>query len=89
MASPARLWPRWYPAKVRTIALVSFRQTAWQEGLNTELPSPCDATRLADVEGKLMSKFAAMLPVLFTVALALGSGYLVWVAAVLVGVLPW
>jgi hypothetical protein len=36
-----------------------------------------------------MSKFGAMLPVLFTVALASGSGYLVWVAAVLAGVLPW
>jgi hypothetical protein len=36
-----------------------------------------------------MSKFAAMPPALFTVALAVGSGYLVWVAAVLAGVLPW
>jgi hypothetical protein len=36
-----------------------------------------------------MSKFAAMLPVLFTVVLALGSSYLVWVVAVLAGVLPW
>jgi hypothetical protein len=65
---------------------VQFWTDSLEGRLDTESLSTSDAGRPADVEDKLMSKFAAMLVVLFIITLALGIGYAAWVMAVVTGV---